>query len=193
MARTTTSSSYTKTAIVLHWALAALIILQLFGGIVMEEKWVPQMQLFELYQLHKSLGLTILFLSLLRLCWRLFHTPPPLPAHMKPHEIWAAKLTHFAFYVVMIGFPLSGWVMVSSSPWDVPTLWFGLFEWPHISFIHSLNDKTIVNDASKEIHEIFANLTWVLLALHVGAALYHHFIKHDDVLARMLPFLRKKS
>lgn len=189
----TISSSYTKTAIILHWVMAFLILGQLAGGIVMEEKLIPQMMLFQLYQLHKSIGLTILVLAFVRLAWRLFHTSPPLPEGMKLYEIWGAKLTHFAFYFIMIMFPFSGWVMVSSSAWDVPTLWFGLFEWPHLSFVHDHAEKVMINVSSKEAHEIFATLTWGLLGLHVGAALFHHFIKRDDVLTRMIPFLRKRA
>ena len=146
------------------------------------------------FQWHKSIGLTVLILSLLRLGWRLGHAVPALPGPMSKWGRGAARLTHRLFYVFMIAVPLSGWLYVSTQ-WrgdialNVPTLWFS---WLHIPHLFDLNL------ASQEQRESFSGLfltshqtlVWsmtVLLVLHVAAALKHHLLDHDDVFIRMLP------
>lgn len=175
---------YTKVAIALHWIIGLSIIFMLGLGLLLNE--IPDNYKFQAYQFHKSLGLAILALSVVRLGWRLTHRAPALPPEMKPWEIWAAKLTHYAFYILMIGIPLTGWALVSSSPLNFPIQWFGLFEWPHLPFTP---DKDLSNNFS-EAHEVLAYLTIVLLGMHIGAALKHHFINKDNVLTHMLPFLK---
>ncbi|HAJ90810.1 MAG TPA: cytochrome B [Rhodospirillaceae bacterium] len=175
---------YTKVAIALHWIIGLAIILMLAMGLMLDS--LPDDYKFQAYQLHKSLGLTILVLSFVRLFWRLTHRSPALPAGMKPWEIWAAKLTHYAFYIVMIGIPLTGWALVSASPMQFPIMWFGIFEWPHLPFTP---DKDISHNFG-EMHEVLAYLTIILLGMHIGAALKHHFVNKDTVLTRMLPFLK---
>ncbi len=181
--------NYTKVAIALHWIIGVAIIIMLVMGMVMED--VPDDYKFLAYQTHKSVGLTILLLSFVRLFWRLSHRAPPLPATMAGWEITVSKITHVAFYVLMIGLPLSGWALVSASPRNIPTMWFGLFEWPKLPVLADVVDKEAVSDGFGEVHEVLANITIALLALHVGAALKHHFIAKDDILARMIPFLKR--
>lgn len=188
-----TVSSYSRTAIVLHWLIALLLIGNFAGGLLMEDLFnspdPASRQLgFTIAQLHKSIGLTILMLSLLRLGVRLVAGAPPLPDHMTALERFLAKLTHWGFYAVMILVPLSGWVMVSASPLGFPTVWFGLFEWPHLP----IGTSKQVSGAASEAHEVMAFLGAGLFVLHVAGALKHHFFDRDDVLARMLPHLRGK-
>lgn len=106
---------------------------------------------------------------------------------MTPLERLLAKATHVGFYAVMILVPLTGWLMVSASPLGFPTLFFGLFEWPHLPVATSAE----ISGAASEAHEVMAFIGAGLFVLHVGGALKHHFLDRDDVLARMLPFLRK--
>jgi cytochrome b561 len=186
-------SGYSRVSIFLHWLIALLIIGNFAGGLLLEDLFnstVPaERQLgFTIVQLHKSMGLTILLLSLLRLLNRLVVPVPPLPAHMTSLERTLARLTHWGFYAIMILVPLSGWVMVSASPLGFPTIWFGLFEWPHLPIATS----KATSGAASEAHEIMAFIGAGLFVLHVGGALKHHFLDRDDVLARMLPFLRRK-
>jgi cytochrome b561 len=143
---------------------------------------------FDAYQWHKSLGLTILVLSLLRVGWRLANPPPPLPATMTRIERKAAKTLHGLFYLLTLGLPLVGWAMVSASPLGLPTMFFGLFEWPHIAWLAGLGP---VEAAFKTAHRAMGYAFIGLLALHVAAALKHHLIDRDDVLARMLPMVRR--
>ncbi|MGH6949533.1 MAG: cytochrome b, partial [Vitreimonas sp.] len=133
---------YTAVAVVLHWAIASAIGLMIPLGFWMHdqsEHGASGDGLFRAYQLHKSIGLTVLALSLVRLGWRLMHPPPPLPQHMPAWERFAAKATHWGFYVLMIALPLSGWTYVSAGwsihddePLLITTRWFGLFVVPHL-------------------------------------------------------------
>jgi cytochrome b561 len=187
------SENYTKVAIMLHWLIGIAIIGMLGMGFLLED--IPNDYKFMAYQLHKSFGLSILVLSLFRLVWRLMHKAPPLPAHMKSWEVIVAKLTHVALYILMIGLPLSGWALVSSAPepYNFPIHWFGLFDWPYLPVLSEIENKKEVSHSFAELHETLAAIMIVLLAMHVGAALKHHFINKDDVLTRMIPCLKKKD
>lgn len=187
------ASRYTTVAIILHWMIAISIIGLIGAGLWMVEaikKPETRALAFDVYQLHKSLGLTVLVLSVVRLLWRLAHPAPPLPAGMSSIERFGATFTHVAFYVLMIAMPLAGWVMVSASKFGLPTIVFGLFEWPHIAWIAALEGKEPVEAAAKSAHKYMGYGLAALLALHVGAALKHHVVNRDDVLARMVPGLR---
>lgn len=183
---------YSAVAVTLHWAIAAAILLLLISGLWMTDAIkVPDTRAdaFAVYQWHKSLGLTVLVLSFARLAWRLVNPPPALPAEMGRLERLAAHTTHVVFYLLMIGMPLLGWAMVSASVFGLPTIVFGLFEWPHIPMLTELEDKAPVEAALKTAHRTGGYLMIALLILHVLAALKHHFVDRDQVLARMLPFL----
>src|SRR5262245_1118145 len=122
-----THMRYPSVAVLLHWTIAAAIVAQLATGLWMVRAIRiagSQTLAFHAYQWHKSLGLMILVLSLLRLCWRLANPPPPLPATMTRIERKAAKTIHALFYVLMLGTPLVGWLMVSASPLGLPTTVF---------------------------------------------------------------------
>lgn len=182
---------YTTVAIALHWAIAAAIVLQVVGGVWMVDFASDDSTLrFPVYQLHKTVGLTILALSLARLCWRLGHRPPPPLANWTPLERTASHIVHIAFYVVMIAAPISGWVMVSASPTDIPTFLL-MQEWlpfAHLPGFQSLDLATreVIEDASMTAHKVLGFwLTIGLLVLHVGAALKHQFIDRDQILDRM--------
>lgn len=187
----TASARYTSVAIGLHWLIAFLILAQIAGGLYMHN--LPNgPDKFELYQLHKSFGITILSLSILRLAWRLTHPTPGLPEGMKNWERTAARVTHFGFYALMIGVPLGGWALVSASPLadSVPTLLFGVIPWPHMPFFGGVEDRKALAEIIAEMHEYGAFTILGLFALHVAAALKHHFVNKDGVLGRMIPFLR---
>lgn len=183
--------SYSRVAILLHWTIAALIITVLTLGLIMsQEGWVPDPVRFSLYQWHKSIGITILLLSLVRLWWRLQHTPPAMPAGMKRYEQLAARITHGAFYVLMIGLPIGGWLIVSASTLGIPTLLYGFLPWPHLPMPENMELRKAIGDTAKEAHETGAYLLMALLALHIGVALKHHFWNKDEVLLRMAPFFK---
>lgn len=179
---------YSAVAIGLHWLIALAIVALVVIGIIMTG--LPDTELarkFLLYQWHKSVGVTVLLLSLVRLGWRLAQRPPPLPGNLKPWERAAARLTHAGFYVLIIVIPLLGWAMVSASPYNIPTVLYGEIPWPHLPVPKS------AFGAFKAGHVWLAFGAVGLLALHVAAALKHHYILRDDVLARMLPLLRPRG
>ena len=145
---------------------------------------------FELYQYHKSFGIMILLLSVLRLLWRLGHKPPALPETMKPWERRLASLSHKAFYALMIGIPLSGWAMVSASTFGIKTKLFKTVTWPHIP---GIPQSESLEAGLKTLHEYLGILIFILLAMHIGAALKHHFKNKDDVLTRMIPRIKARK
>jgi cytochrome b561 len=184
---------YSAVAILLHWLIAALILLNIWFGWRMGQ--VKGLAQFELFQLHKSIGILVLLLSVARLGWRLLNPPPTYPASMTRWERRTAATAHWALYGFMILLPLTGWVIVSASLYNLPTLLFKTVPWPHIGFVHTLPTATrkAIEDQVGEIHEWLA---WTLLALvvfHVAAALKHHLWDRDDVVVRMLPLLRRRS
>lgn len=181
---------YTWVAMVLHWTIAAAVLALLATGLWMVDAIkVPETQAtaFQTYQLHKSLGLTVLVLSLARLAWRLWNPPPPLPEHMGPLSRFAAHGAHVLFYALMIGMPLTGWAMVSASPLGLPTIVFGWFEWPHIAWLEAVPDKAAVEEQLKQVHATAGLIMLGLVGLHVAAALKHQFVDRDGLLARMTP------
>ena len=192
---------YSAVAVVLHWAIASAIALMIPLGFWMHEQsehGVVGDGIFRAYQLHKSIGLTVLALSIARLVWRLTNPPPPLPAHMPAWERFAAKATHWAFYVLMIGLPLSGWTYVSAGwsihddePLLITTRWFGLFVVPHLFGLPEAGAevRADVAEAAMATHFYLAWSMIALAALHVGAALKHQFFDRDEVMAHMVPGL----
>lgn len=178
---------YTVVAILLHWT-SALCVLALIGiGLVMTHAGLAPMRQFQLYQWHKSLGITVLGLTMLRLLWRAFHRPPPHPATMPVHERRAAGAAHALLYLLIAGLPLTGWMAVSLSPFNIPTVLYGIVPWPHIPLASLLADPAVAEGLLKLIHAYGAWVLTALLILHVGAALRHHLVLGDEVLRRMLP------
>ena len=178
MTKRSPDDSWNATTRALHWLMALLILMQAVGGWVIDEMERSPLKV-DAMTAHKSLGITLLLLLLVRLLWRWTHTAPPPPQGSKPWEILAARLSHIALYLLMIAVPVSGWLSASTSivPWK---LWW-LVPWPRIA-----GPSKDLHELAEELHE---GLIWALvavLALHVTAALYHHFVKHDPVLRRML-------
>ena len=191
----TAPSRYSTIAIVFHWAIAALIVGQLAGGFYMHELPERSPEFFAMMQFHKSLGITILLLSFLRLGWRLTHRPPPLPATMPGWQRTAAQATHWLFYAAMIGVPVGGWLVVSSSPFaaSVPTYLWGVAPWPHLPFFEGVADRRELSHDLGELHELGAKAIIGLLGLHLAAVVKHTFFDRDGLLWRMVPLGRKKG
>lgn len=167
---------YSTTARTLHWLIAALVIANIVIGIAHD----PLGEVFAgTMMVHKSIGLTILTLTLARLVWRLGHRPPPMPAAMPSWEQAAAKGMHAVFYVLLIVLPLSGWLM--SSAGKRPLTWFDLFAVPKFAVTR---EDAIVQLARG--HGAIALIFALLILLHIAAALRHHFILKDQVLRCMI-------
>ena len=174
---------YTGVAIAMHWLMAVLIVGAFGVGTYMVGLKLSPTKL-QLYSWHKWAGVTIFVLLWARLVWRLGHPAPALPSTMPVWQQQVAGALHVVLYLLMIAVPLSGWLMSSAKGFQ--TVWFGVLPIPDL-----LDKNEALGDFLKNVH-LF--LTWSLAALvaaHVGAALKHHVIDRDDVLARMLPFLRR--
>ncbi|GBQ37043.1 cytochrome b [Gluconacetobacter azotocaptans] len=182
-----TTGRYDPVAITLHWVIAAGILTLIGMGLVMDHLSLPPMRLFQLYQLHKSIGITVMLAVVLRIGWRLFHKAPALPAAMPEIERQAAHGTHGLLYGLQILLPLSGWALVSASVFNIPTVLYGILPWPHLPVLATLHDKAPVEAILKTLHHWSAWVLTAVIALHVAAALRHHFILKDGVLRQMLP------
>ena len=179
---------YTTVAIILHWLIAAAIIFQVILGWRMGDE-AKGPATYALFQLHKSIGITILLLSLGRLAWRLFHKPPPHPANQPRWETLASHVVHVAFYVIMIGLPVTGWILVSTSKLGLPTVLYGAIPWPHIPFLPELaaGPKHVWHEIGEVGHGLLVKTTYLLLALHLGAVAKHQILDRDEVLGHMAP------
>lgn len=181
---------YTSVAIALHWLIALAVLAMIGTGLWMVEAInvkETRADAFAVYQWHKSLGLTILVMMVLRIVWRFWHKPPPLPLSMSAREKLAAHGTHVVLYVLLLAMPLLGWAMVSASIYGLPTIWFGLFEWPHLPLLSQLENKKPVEDALKLAHGWAGYVLIGVIALHLMAVLKHTLIDRDGIMTRMLP------
>jgi cytochrome b561 len=175
---------YTAVAQLLHWTIAALIVTQ-FALAWTADDLPLGMRKLALLARHKSFGMTVLMLAIVRLLWRLANRPPELPAAMTPIERGLARLTHAAFYVLLFAMPLTGWTMSSAKNYSVS--WFGLFTWPNL-----IGPNEAAFSFLKSTHDILSDALFAIAVLHILAALKHHFWNRDDVLIRMLPFIKSE-
>ena len=172
---TTTWGSVSKA---LHWIIVLLIVNQW----VIAERADDLTGLAKLKALgyHKSFGMTILMLAVIRLVWRLSNPVPDLTAETRPWERVLAKISHVLLYALIFAMPLTGWLM--SSARNFPVSWFGMFQIPDLVS----PDKALYERMHDLHHTLFAVLVVVAL-LHVAGALKHQFIDKNEVLRRMLP------
>jgi cytochrome b561 len=173
---------YNWLAITLHWVMALSFIAMLGMGLVMTHLPIDKSLQFHMYQWHKSLGVLLLLAFFLRLVVRLMSQEPELPNDIKPLEKWAALTVQKAFYFWMFLLPLTGWLMVSSSPFGLPTIVFGWFEWPHIPYVAG---NPTIEDYAKEAHELLAYSFILLIGLHIGGWLKHLIFERKNLLPRM--------
>lgn len=174
-----TTRRWGSVAQLLHWLIVALIIVQVTLATLADD--APPLRRLALLARHKSFGLTILALAIVRLAWRWINPTPELPTTLKPWQRVLARSTHVMLYVLLFAMPLSGWTM--SSARGFPVSWFGLFQLPDL-----VPKNKPLYEALLTTHGVLACVLGAVVALHVIGALTHHFIKHDDVLRRMLPF-----
>lgn len=175
---------YSGVSLAFHWLTAALVLTQVLLITAHEATDGPMSR--EFVQIHKSVGLTILMLTLARIGWRVANPAIPLPDEMPRWQKLLARTTHVGFYVLLIGLPLGGWAASSAAGRGIE--WFGLFPWPDLP----VPEGRDVSRAFMNAHKLGVKVLYVLLALHVAGALKHHFIDRDNVLHRMLPFILRR-
>jgi cytochrome b561 len=170
---------YTQTALALHWLSALLIFCGFSLGLFMTGlEFSPSK--FRYYAWHKWIGITIFLLTALRLAWRAGHPPPALPATMPAWQVRATGLAHASLYALMLAIPLSGWVYSSAT--GVSVVYLGLLPLPDLV----PKDR----EFARILLLVHQSLNFTLAAVvvtHVAAALKHHFVDGDDVLARIVP------
>lgn len=173
---------YNNGAVALHWIGAALILVQIYVGFTFGD--LPRgPERADWFLWHKTLGVAILLLSLLRLVWRLMHKPPPFPENLTPFERFAAVWNHRLFYVLLLALPLTGLIAISDgAKGGMTKLALGL-SFPTVPGI-----SEAVGEGMGEFHELLVFALIALLALHVAAALKHQFIDKSRVAGRMPPF-----
>lgn len=162
-----------------HWLIAGLIVTQAAIGLTMVQLGLTPEKV-RVFALHKSIGLTILALVVLRIAWRLSERRPADPAGTPRWQRRAARVAHLALYVLIVAIPLSGWWFNSAA--NAPLTWFGMFQVPSLTGGYD----PVWKPRALLVHQGLFWLLVAVLAVHVGAALWHHFRQRDDVLRRML-------
>ena len=184
---------YSTVAIILHWTIAALVVANVLLGWQFEDLRGPDRR--ALMQVHKTIGMSILLLTLVRIAWRLVKRPPPTSQTMRRIERIAARAVHTGFYVLLLALPLSGWITISANESPRPIDMYGLFQIPPLDYFagmerHAQDD---VHDAVEETHHFLAKvLVYALIPLHILGALKHQFLDGEDELGRMLPFRTRR-
>lgn len=188
-ARHSAEGRYSPIGQIFHWVMAALVSFQLFWGWHMSRVPAGGDKL-RAYEVHAELGLLMLVLAILRFIWRLIVPGPVNDADRLGWQTVAAYVTHVLFYVCLFGLPLSGWAMWSSLGGGEPLSVAGLIPWPQMPFdAVPTGVQWLVLDWAEGIHALLIILLVVMIPLHVGAALKHHFWDRHDVLRGMLPEL----
>jgi cytochrome b561 len=176
--RTRSVPAYTVTARVLHWITALLILLAIPLGVISANELSGPLQDW-LYDMHRSLGAVLIPIVMARLICRWVHPPVPLPNDIQGLQRQAAHVTHWALYALLVVQPLVGWMATSAYP--APIRVFGWFELPSI-----WSENRALSEQLFSIHRLIGIAMACLVAAHVGAALFHHFVRKDHVLMRMI-------
>jgi cytochrome b561 len=178
MAEAHTAHRYSPTIIALHWAVLILIA-GVYASIELREFWPKGSETRELLKIaHYSLGLTVLAVTLARLTLRFKTQVPPIAPEPPQYLRLAATGAHVALYALAIVMPLLGWAMLSAD--NTSIVFFGLPIFPILS------ENKEMAELLKEVHETIGDIGYFLIGAHAAAALYHHYIRRDDTLLRML-------
>ena len=175
---------YGAVAITLHWLIVALIIASWTLGLYMVDLPLSPQKL-KYISWHKWLGISILLVAIFRAVWRAGHPAPPPPITMQRWQRGAVIVSHLLLYVLIFAIPITGWLFSSAS--GIPTVYFGWLQLPDLV----TRDKLLA-EALRQTHVSLNLALFVVVCVHVAAALKHQFLDRDEVLARMLPFLRKR-
>lgn len=178
-------AAYAPPARTLHWIMALLVLAVIPAGFIMmnlpsgpAQDWV--------FDLHRSIGFTILCLAVLRVVVRILYPPPPRPANL-PFALWlVAEVVHYALYVLLLVLPPLGWL--ASNAFGSPVSVFGLFTLPNL-----VDKNDGLADLFGDWHQRLGYVITALLLLHIAAALWHGIVKRDGVLSRMLPQLSRRQ
>jgi cytochrome b561 len=164
----------------LHWIIVILIITQFFFASRAHD--LPRgPALIEAWGWHKSIGMTVFLLAIVRLVWRWMNPVPDLTAETQPWERTLAKISHVLLYALIFAVPLTGLLMSQAK--NFPVSWFHLFQWPDL-----VTPDPALSESMESTHKILVKVLVGVALLHIAGALKHHFIDKNNVLKRMLPF-----
>jgi cytochrome b561 len=164
--------NYTKTAGLLHWLIVGLVAALFCVGWFMTD--LPRgAERGYFFALHKSLGLSLFFLMLLRLWWRYKHTPPPFPETVKPWQQWFASRVHVGFYMLLFIQPITGYLSSSFSGYSTKLFGLMLPSWA--------SKNVVVNEFFTSVHQFSSCLLLLLIFLHIGGAISH--VARDGMVA----------
>ena len=179
-----TNTAYGTITKLLHWLMFLMFVGMVVVGYIMTDRPLTPEKL-NLYSWHKSFGMTLLVLAVVRLVWRWGSPVPALPEGMPKYQRFAAHASHYVLYFLMFLMPLSGWLMSSAA--NVHVVVFKVLSLPNLI----APDKGL-RHLFEEIHETGVTALEVMVGLHATAALVHHYFYKDNVLVRMLPFRKEK-
>jgi cytochrome b561 len=180
---------YTRTAMLLHWVIAVLIFANIALALTAER--LPDDWVRPAIDLHKSFGITVLGLALMRVIWRATHPAPPLPAGYPGWERWSAHAAHVALYGLIFLMPLSGWA--HDSAWKAaashPMYLYGVIPWPRIGWLTAIDPsrKDYWHDLLGQVHTSLAYVIYAMVGVHILGALKHQWLDREPELQRMLP------
>jgi cytochrome b561 len=177
--RTNTAERWGSVSIGLHWTIAALVLLvQVPAGITMVSVDPGTVQNVG-YNIHKTTGIVIFVLAIVRLAWRWSHPVPLLPADLPIWQAMAARTTHVLLYLVLLTMPITGFLYTAMGGFPVP--FFGLYDLARL-----VPTNKPVAEWFKYAHLTLQFVLYVVVLLHVGGALQHHLVRKDAILRRML-------
>ena len=185
----TTNGRYTRLAMLFHWVIALGIVINVL--LVWFVDAMPKTAERPMINLHKSIGLTVLGLAMMRVLWRWANPPPPMPASYGRWERLGAHAAHLSLYVLIFALPITGWI--HDSAWkgaaENPLTLFGVIPWFRIGLIANQDaaTKEQIHSVFFTFHSLFADVLYALFALHVAGALKHQWLDHERELQRMLP------
>lgn len=175
------SAVYSNVSIALHWFIALLVVGQIGTVMAMDAELADNPRLWSM--LHKSGGIAILLLTLVRIGWRFVEPWKPMPVDTPRWQKWAARVTHIGFYAILIALPMWGWL--ASSAMGRGFEFYGLFDWPLLPMPGGREAAGGLMD----MHRLGAKILYVLLFLHIGAAVKHQVFDRDNEVRKMLPII----
>ena len=176
--------TYSLTARLLHWGMAALILTTIPAGLIMVQQGLPHMLQDSLFIYHKNVGVLLLLLVLIRAAYRGTHPPAPLPESVPVWQRRIAGLSHLALYALLILMPVAGYIRVKAGGFPIETL----DAWG----VPSLVPKSkVLADSAKAVHYVAGFTIAALIVLHISAAAFHGLVRRDGVFSRMWPAARR--
>lgn len=180
---TSSTQRYHSLSIVLHWSIVLALLFMFASGLYMVNADISKADQYRLFQIHKASGVVVLWALLLRIGTRILTHAPALPNSLNQQQIFIAKSGHIFLYIALVTMPLSGWLMVSASPFGLPTFVFvDWIKWPHIPGV--ARNKTL-EVLANNVHWITATILATSIVGHISAFVWHKKKHNINLISRM--------